>query len=131
MRPHEMSKIAAQLAWNFPTEEDAFINGVLTGKFDFRRLGNAPATVAEAVEAYEKNHAALVVQAKGMSEKDLEGSASFFIAPKTPGDVRKMDLLWMMLMDMVHHRGQFSIYLRMAEGKVPSIYGPTADEPWM
>jgi hypothetical protein len=25
---------------------------------------------------------------------------------------------------------QFSIYLRMADGKVPSIYGPSADEPW-
>jgi uncharacterized damage-inducible protein DinB len=37
----------------------------------------------------------------------------------------------MMLMDSVHHRGQFSVYLRMADGKVPSIYGPTADEPWM
>ena len=30
----------------------------------------------------------------------------------------------------VHHRGQFSVYLRMADGKVPSIYGPSADEPW-
>jgi hypothetical protein len=27
--------------------------------------------------------------------------------------------------------GQFSICLRVADGKVPSIYGPTADEPWM
>ena len=29
--------------------------------------------------------------------------------------------------DQIHHRGQFSIYLRMAGGKVPSIYGPSAD----
>lgn len=33
--------------------------------------------------------------------------------------------------DSVHHRGQFSVYLRLAGGKVPSIYGPSADEPWM
>jgi hypothetical protein len=33
--------------------------------------------------------------------------------------------------DQIHHRGQFSIYLRMVDAKVPSIYGPTADEPWM
>jgi uncharacterized damage-inducible protein DinB len=52
-------------------------------------------------------------------------------APKTIGDVPKIDLLWMVLHDQIHHRGQFSIYLRMADGKVPSIYGPTADEPWM
>ncbi|MHB8852143.1 MAG: DinB family protein [Ignavibacteriaceae bacterium] len=53
------------------------------------------------------------------------------VAPKKMGDVRCIDLAWMMLLDMIHHRGQFSIYLRMAGGKVPSIYGPSADEPWM
>jgi uncharacterized damage-inducible protein DinB len=36
-----------------------------------------------------------------------------------------------MLCDQIHHRGQFSVYLRMADGKVPSIYGPSLDEPWM
>jgi uncharacterized damage-inducible protein DinB len=29
----------------------------------------------------------------------------------------------------VHHRGQLSVYLRLREVKVPSIYGPSADEP--
>jgi uncharacterized damage-inducible protein DinB len=27
-----------------------------------------------------------------------------------------------------HHRGQLSVYLRMLEVPVPSIYGPSADE---
>ena len=35
-----------------------------------------------------------------------------------------------MLLDHVHHRGQFTIYSRIAGGKVPQIYGPSADEPW-
>jgi uncharacterized damage-inducible protein DinB len=55
----------------------------------------------------------------------------FMVAPKTMGDLRCADVLWMLMMDSIHHRGQFSIYLRMADGKVPSIYGPSADEPWM
>lgn len=29
-----------------------------------------------------------------------------------------------------HHRGQMSVYLRMRDVPVPSIYGPTADESW-
>jgi uncharacterized damage-inducible protein DinB len=29
-----------------------------------------------------------------------------------------------------HHRGQLTVYLRMLDVPVPSIYGPTADEPW-
>jgi len=41
-----------------------------------------------------------------------------------------VDFLWFLLCDQIHHRGQLSVYLRMADGKVPSIYGPSGDEPW-
>jgi uncharacterized damage-inducible protein DinB len=36
--------------------------------------------------------------------------------------------LWFILFDAIHHRGQLSAYLRPMGGKVPSIYGPSADE---
>ena len=29
---------------------------------------------------------------------------------------------------MIHHRGQLSVYLRLRNVPLPSIYGPTADE---
>jgi uncharacterized damage-inducible protein DinB len=31
---------------------------------------------------------------------------------------------------LIHHRGQLSVYLREVDVPIPSIYGPTADEPW-
>ena len=31
---------------------------------------------------------------------------------------------------LIHHRGQLTVYLRMNEVPLPSIYGPTADERW-
>jgi uncharacterized damage-inducible protein DinB len=31
---------------------------------------------------------------------------------------------------LIHHRGQLSVYLRLVDVPVPSMYGPTADEPW-
>jgi len=31
---------------------------------------------------------------------------------------------------LAHHRGQLTVYLRLNDRPVPSIYGPTADEPW-
>ena len=49
--------------------------------------------------------------------------------PEKPGKVRGGDLLWFAVMDGVNHRGQLAVYLRMAGGKVPAIYGPSADEP--
>lgn len=32
------------------------------------------------------------------------------------------------LSHLAHHRGQFTVYLRLTEAKVPAIYGPSADE---
>src|SRR5262245_9184040 len=31
---------------------------------------------------------------------------------------------------LVHHRAQLGMYLRLLDLPVPSMYGPTADEPW-
>ena len=31
---------------------------------------------------------------------------------------------------LVHHRGQLTVYLRLVDVPLPSIYGPTADSPW-
>jgi uncharacterized damage-inducible protein DinB len=31
-------------------------------------------------------------------------------------------------MHLAHHRGQLTVYLRLNDAAVPSIYGPTADD---
>ncbi len=36
----------------------------------------------------------------------------------------------MHLSHLVHHRGQLTVYLRLLDVPLPSIYGPTADEKW-
>jgi len=32
------------------------------------------------------------------------------------------------LSHLIHHRGQLSVYLRMNDVPIPSMYGPSADE---
>ncbi len=39
--------------------------------------------------------------------------------------------VWMFFFDAIHHRGQLSTYIRPMGGKVPSIYGPSGDDPMM
>jgi uncharacterized damage-inducible protein DinB len=41
---------------------------------------------------------------------------------------RIMALRTFILHHMIHHRGQLSVYLRLNDIAVPSIYGPSADE---
>ena len=42
---------------------------------------------------------------------------------------RKTVVRRLLLNHLIHHRGQLSVYLRENDVALPSIYGPTADEP--
>lgn len=130
-RPHEKSRSAQELCWNFVIEQ-GFANAALDGKIDFSQpMSPAPQTLAEVIPAYENSSRGLIDRVSKTAEADLNKTLAFPVGPGKMGDVRRMDVLWMTLMDMVHHRGQLSVYIRLAGGKVPSIYGPTADEPWV
>ncbi len=131
LQPHGKCPTAKELAWRIVSEENVFVNGAITGQYNFTSMPKAPATLQEVISTYERSHRELSDKIKKMSDTDFNRMVKFMVAPKTMGDVRSGDTLWMMMMDTIHHRGQFSIYLRMADAKVPSIYGPSGDEPWM
>jgi hypothetical protein len=38
-------------------------------------------------------------------------------------------IVWLFHVDAIHHRGQLSTYLRPLGAAVPSIYGPSGDQP--
>jgi uncharacterized damage-inducible protein DinB len=134
LKPDPKSKTARELAWIFVQERglgmavwgDAFAKGMPS---------NAPAPAPESwddlIAALEKVHRQFGELVAATSDDDLTKTVKFLVAPKNLGDVRRIDFAWFLLHDQIHHRGQFSIYLRMAGGKVPSIYGPSGDEPWM
>jgi uncharacterized damage-inducible protein DinB len=42
----------------------------------------------------------------------------------------RADVTRMHLSHLIHHRGQLTVYLRLLDVPLPSIYGPTADEKW-
>ena len=131
LKPAEKSKSASDLACVF-TGEQGIVDMVIKGKIDFSGpQPPAPKTMGEIITAYENAVKTNIQRVKAMSDADYNSMIGWFVAPKTPGNVRKADVLWMTLNDMIHHRGQLSVYLRIAGGKLPSIYGPTADEPWM
>jgi uncharacterized damage-inducible protein DinB len=131
LRPHERSKSAKDLAWVFAVE-GFMADGAVQGAIDFSQpMPSAPASMGEVIAAVEKAHRSIVEKIKQTPDAELNKTVKFPTGPKQMSDLRRMDVLWTTLMDQVHHRGQFSVYLRMAGGKVPSIYGPSADEPWM
>jgi uncharacterized damage-inducible protein DinB len=131
LKPHERSRSARELAWTIVAEEPVLINGGITGNFEFEKMAKPPTTMKEILSTYEKNHQGLVEKVRKLSDADLNTTVKFMVGPNKFADFRSTDIFRMAILDTVHHRGQFSVYLRMAGGKVPSIYGPSADEPWM
>ena len=128
--PGEKTRSAKELAEVF-VGELGIVDMVVKGKIDFS--GGMPkfATYKDTINALESTGAAMLKKVKGMSESDWNSKITAPVGPGKMGEVRRADMLWMMIMDSIHHRGQFSIYLRMVGAKVPSIYGPSGDEPWM
>ena len=129
-RPHERSDSALQLAWRFVMENNVAL-GALRGKLDLDGARFAPPpSFADVVAAYEKSARELLELLPLVAESRLDENVTFFTGPKQMGDVPVGELLWFLLLGSVHHRGQMSVYVRCNDGKVPSIYGPSADEPW-
>jgi uncharacterized damage-inducible protein DinB len=133
LRPHAMCKTARELAWQFAGEQ-GLTEMVITTGLDMEKMASGPAmpeSWEDVLRAFEQAQTRVAQIVRDMPDDRLmSGTVKFFTAPRTVSDMPTMQFLWAMLCDQIHHRGQFSIYLRMAGGRVPSIYGPTADEPW-
>jgi uncharacterized damage-inducible protein DinB len=132
LKPHPKCRCARELAWMFVLEQGTAERALTTG-FDWSEPPSfppAPDSYEAVLGAIEQGHKRVGDLLRGSSEDELFDTVKFFSGPKTIVDMPKMEFLWMMLNDQIHHRGQFTIYLRMADGRVPSVYGPSLDEPW-
>lgn len=130
LRPHARAKTALELAWMFAMEQ-RLASLAVQDKLDLSQgIPKAPEDFDEVIHAFEDGRADILRLLREGPDNLLEGTVRFFVGPKQMDDIPKPQFLWFLLHDQIHHRGQFSVYLRMADGKVPSIYGPSADEPW-
>jgi uncharacterized damage-inducible protein DinB len=64
-----------------------------------------------------------------MNDAAWDRTANFNVDGKSVWQAPAGDMLFGFLFDAIHHRGQLSSYLRPMGAKVPSIYGPSADDP--
>ncbi len=126
-RPHERSTCAGDLAWQLAQEQSQLCDLLDKGEIHYEKTPH-PTKVSEIVSAYESATTKLRGKLAKLDDSKTAGPAKFFMggAPVWTDTVGNM--LWGYLFDMVHHRGQLSAYIRPMGGKVPAIYGPSADE---
>ncbi|MFN2571783.1 MAG: DinB family protein [Gemmatimonadales bacterium] len=131
LKPHPSAKSAMELAWTF-VFEGAGGSQAVQGEMRFPPpdMPAMPTNWPGMITAVDKALQLMADKVRAVDDEQLNTTVKFITGPNTMSDLRRQDVLWFMLNDQIHHRGQFSVYLRMAGGKVPSIYGPSKDEPW-
>lgn len=130
-RPHPSSKTAREVAAIFSLGQ-GWMAAALTNNWQWPpAFPPAPPPLAETIANFEATNQAVLQALANVPEARLFDTVTFFTGPRQMGEIPVIELMWFMLMDSIHHRGQLSVYLRAMGAKVPSIYGPSADEPWM
>lgn len=129
LKPVEKMKNARELAWMLTLNQMVVIP-TIAGDLKPGMFPDAPKTWNEVLQAHEKAHKDSVAKLEALTDEQMNKTIQLPVGPGKIADWRVADALWFFMSDSVHHRGQFSVYLRIAGGKLPSIYGPTADEPW-
>jgi uncharacterized damage-inducible protein DinB len=127
-RPHPQSRSAEELLSHLIGHEAALAELVMTGKIDYHDLPFK--SLGEGEELYRIAHAQLLSALSRPDDDAWDGGKGQFIINGTVAyEAPPRDLAWLLFFDSIHHRGQLSTYLRPMGAKVPSIYGPSADDP--
>ena len=130
-KPHDRSATVAEISRAFPMAQ-IFVEQVLKGEFQVPpKLPELPQTLEGLISQFEKSQDRVLEFLKKTPDEEYHKPMKMMFGKDKWGEMPRMQFLWFMLFDNIHHRGQLSVYLRLAGGKVPSIYGPSADEPWM
>src|SRR4026208_782416 len=128
-KPHERSPSAEQLVWTVTNELKALIDVVETGKSEWENI--KPPGRDEMIGMFEKWSTELLNKVAALDDASQERNAQFLYQGTVVMEKPMMEFIWDFMFDAIHHRGQLSAYLRPMGGKVPSIYGPSADDPGM
>lgn len=80
-----------------------------------------------AVKAFDTSYQTLLTKLERVSDENWAKIGDFRVGDRSIYQAPVQALAWMLLLDAVHHRGQLSTCIRPMGGKVPSIYGPSAD----
>lgn len=131
-QPHEKSMTLGRLAAHVAGLYGTWLKTTLSqDEFDLAdSLPLKADSVSDILEAFDQNVSDATALLQAQSDERLfttwrlkRGGQVLFEMP------RWAVLRSMVINHIIHHRGQLSVYLRLLDVPLPSVYGPTADEP--
>ena len=127
-RPDPKSRTAREIAWLIVREEMALAAGLEKGAFEWTEEP-APPTMSAVLAAYDHHHDDITKRLHELTPNRWEQNAPFMYQGQEVMRAPGYENAWGFLLDMIHHRGQLTTYLRPMGSTVPQVYGPSADEP--
>ena len=132
-KPHEKSMTMGRLAIHI-AEIPGWVSTILDKDgFDIGTSNYTPPTVggvAEVLAMFDKN---VPLAETAIRRQTLDRLSTMWRITKQGQVLMEMPRMGvirtMLLNHLIHHRGQLSVYLRLKDVPLPSIYGPTADTP--
>ncbi|MEQ1883660.1 MAG: DinB family protein [Bryobacteraceae bacterium] len=125
-RPDEKAKTALGLVRHLALEDEWLLNSIADGAFGQPPDDSDACGVmnpADAVARYQEKVPAALNRLRSLTGEQLAKVIDLFGMVQAPAAV----FITMATKHSVHHRGQLSTYIRPMGGKVPGIYGPSAD----
>lgn len=128
-KPHEKSMAMGYLALLVAEIPKWLTHMIEKGDIDFATFTHfQPKTTAELVNHFDENLKGAKNALRHVSNEALD--ETFFL--KNNGQILfsspKKENIGSSINHLVHHRGQLTVYMRLNNLPVPSIYGPSADE---
>jgi uncharacterized damage-inducible protein DinB len=130
-KPHPKSMSLGQLAGHLATMLSWGQSVLNQPSFDLAGDFTPPAlqTRADLLAAFDKEAQATRAALVGKLDAELVAPWTLKRGDKTMFTMPKIGVMRSFVLNhMIHHRGQLSVYLRLHDVPLPSIYGPSADE---
>lgn len=133
-RPHEKSMDLGYLAALVATMPSWIQSIVQQPNLDLAAGGKSAGfdSTVDLLGAFEKASAAGRKALEGTNDRHLLTTRwQLKMKDKVLADDLRYDAVRISVINhLCHHRAQLGVYTRLLGGKLPGLYGPSADEPW-
>ena len=130
-KPHSKSMTIRQLATHIAELPTWISMGLSTSEMDFATSPYNPPVVnksSELMDLFQKSLESGMTSLKNAKEEDLPPQWTLRNGEQVLQVMNKYEVIRHAFNQVIHHRAQLGVFLRLLDVPIPGTYGPSADE---
>lgn len=131
-KPHERSMTLRALSTHVAELPEWITMALTTDELDFLTAPYNPPAVASAddlLKVLDRSLASAKASLAAASDASLDDRWTLRSGETIHSESSRYDVIQMTISQIIHHRAQLGVYLRLLNIPIPGSYGPSADEP--